>query len=241
MNTVLMLVRNALELTKRAIASVAAQDIPVNLLCVDNDSTDGTAEWFKEHRIWNYRASPQLGVSKGWNYGLRYFFETGADYVLVVNNDIQLRPDTYRELLADGGPFVTCVSVDVLAEIEKPFVKNVRPHPDFSSFLIRREVWEKVGEFDESMVHYCSDGDLHVRMYQAGLEAYTIGLPFYHVASGTLKNSPHQDHLAINRQADLDRETFERKWHCKIGSPEYYRGLFNQEPLEDRNAAQKEA
>lgn len=231
MNAVLMLVRNALELTKRSIASVAAQDIPVNLFCVDNDSTDGTAEFFRDNRIWNYRASPQLGVSKGWNYGLRYFFETGADYVLVVNNDIVARPDAYRELLADGGPFVTCVGVNTFEESQKPFVKAIRPNPDFSCFLIRREVWERVGEFDESMVFYASDADMHVRMFQAGITAYTIGLPFYHVASGTLKNANHQDHLAIQRQADLDRETFEKKWGCKVGSREYY-ALFNQEPLD---------
>lgn len=222
MNPVLMLVRNALELSKRAIASVQAQDIPTQLLCVDNDSSDGTKEWLAEQHIWNYRASPQLGVSKGWNYGLRYFFETGADYVLVVNNDVVLRPDTYRELLADGGPFVTCVGVNTLEESQQPFVKNVRPNPDFSCYLIRREVWERVGEFDESMVFYASDADMHVRMFREGIPAYTIGLPFYHVASGTLKNANHRDHLAIQRQADLDRETFEKKWGCKVGSPAYY-------------------
>lgn len=221
MNPVLMLVRNALELTKRAIASVQAQDIPVQLLCVDNDSTDGTAEWLEEQHIWNYRASPQLGVSKGWNYGLRYFFETGADYVLVLNNDIIARPDAYRELLADGGPFVTCVGVNTFEESQKTFVKAVRPNPDFSFYLIRREVWERVGEFDESMVHYVSDGDFHCRMHAAGIPAYTIGLPFYHVASGTLKNANHRDHLEIQRQADADRDTFHRKWGFKMASPEY--------------------
>ncbi len=42
---VVMPVRNGLELTKRAIVSILAQDIPVQVHVVDNHSTDGTAEW----------------------------------------------------------------------------------------------------------------------------------------------------------------------------------------------------
>ena len=162
-----------------------------------------------------------MGVSRAWNYGLRYFFEMGEDHVLVVNNDVELRPDTYQELLSDGGPFVTCIGVNTLHESQKLYVKAVRPHPDFSCFLIRREVWDKVGPFDESMVLYASDADYHVRLHQAGIPAYTIGLPFYHVVSGTIKSNPDEA-LAIHQQADRDRALFEQKWGCKIGTPEYY-------------------
>src|SRR6266699_2144236 len=51
MNPILMLTRNALELTKQAVASVFAQNIPVTLYVVENDSTDGTKEWLKEHSL----------------------------------------------------------------------------------------------------------------------------------------------------------------------------------------------
>lgn len=223
-NPAIMLCRNAIELTKVAVRSVMEQDIPVQLRVVDNGSSDGTDEFFK--LLPNYtRFNPPLGVSAGWNFALTTVFRQ-SDHALVVNNDVVLRSDTYRSLLEDGGDFVTAVSVDDIKGIEGEWRNSRRPHPDFSCFMIRREVWEKVGGFDESMVLYVSDGDYHLRMHQAGIEAYTIGIPFYHYASGTLKSASAAEKAAISRQADRDRDTFERKWGCRMGSPEYYK-LFN--------------
>jgi GT2 family glycosyltransferase len=224
-NPVLMLCPNGLDLTKRAVASVLEQDVPVDLRVVDQASTDGTAEWLQTQipdvKIWRF--DPQLGVSAGWNFGLVDAFRT-ADHCLVVNNDVVLRSDNYRLLLEDGngGCFVTGVSVDNIAAMQGTFTKSIRPHPDFSNFLIYKHVWETVGPFDESMVHYCSDGDYHLRMHQAGIEAYTIGIPFYHYASGTLKTATEIVRLSIEAQADRDRDTFEKKWGYRIGSVDYY-------------------
>src|SRR6266850_1325418 len=126
MNAVLMLCRNSLALTKRAVASVLAQDIQVTLYIIDNDSTDGTKQWLAEGMLsWepgqhygpirNWHFTPAKGVSASWNFGLDYLFNTAmCQYALVVNNDVVLRTDTYKELLKDGGPFATAVSVDNL-------------------------------------------------------------------------------------------------------------------------------
>jgi len=222
MNPCLMLCHNALELTKKAVESVLAQDIPVDLMVIDNASIDETWPWLLSQGVRTYSVPSQLGVSRGWNYGLRYFFELGAEYVWVVNNDAVYRPDTLRELIADGGLFVTGVGVNRPEDIQCDFVKNVRPNPDFSCFLIRREVWEKVGPFDDSMALYASDADYHLRMHKEGIFACTIGMPFYHIGSGTIKHATAEEAQAIRWQADRDRETFERKWGVRIGSKEYY-------------------
>jgi len=222
MNPCLMVTHNALELTRKAVDSVFSQDVSVDFMVVDNGSTDGTLMFLRNRSVQLYYSGVSLGVSRAWNYGLRYFFELGAEYVWVVNNDAVYRTDCYRELISDGGLFVTGVGVNQPQDIQCEFVKNVRPHPDFSCFLIRREVWEKIGPFDDSMALYASDADYHLRMHTAGIFAYTIGMPFYHVASGTIKNATPEEAQAIRWQADRDRETFERKWGCKIGSKEYY-------------------
>jgi GT2 family glycosyltransferase len=227
MNPVLMVCRNALELTKRAVESVAAQDIPVDLYVIDNDSSDGTPMFLVERRIKAWGMHPAKGVSASWNFGLSYLFDTAmCEHVLVINNDLFLRSDNYRELLLDDHYFVTGVSVDKMEDLHQTFVKSVRPHPDFSNFVIHKRVWKEVGPFDESMVHYASDADYHLRMHQAGIPAVTIGLPFYHYASGTLKMATAQERQAIERQADRDRDTFEKKWGVKVGSEAYYE-LFN--------------
>lgn len=198
------------------------QDIPTILHVVDNDSVDGTTEFLESCIDHLHTFRPPLGVSSGWNFALVNAFRQ-ADHVLVVNNDAVLRPDTYRSLLEDGGDFVTAVSVDNHQGILGEWRKAPRPHPDFSCFLIRKNVWDTVGAFDETMKLYASDGDYHLRMHQAGIEAYTIGIPFYHYASGTLKSAPPGEKAAIQGQADRDRQTFERKWGVKVGSPEYYK------------------
>jgi len=223
MNPVLMLCHNALPMTKRAVGSVLAQDIFVDLLCIDNDSADGTYEHLTVNPMLRvHRARPQLGVSKGWNWGLGYFFDQGCTHVLVVNNDVQLRPDTYRELLADGGGFVTGISVDKLEQIEEHFKKSIVPHPDFSCFLIRRSVWETVGNFDDTMKHYASDLDYHLRMHYMGVPAYSIGLPFLHDRSSTLNYSSFPDRIEIQNQAHYDRLRFAQKWGVGVGTDEYY-------------------
>jgi len=182
----------------------------------DGNSTDGTLEYLKGRKIQDYASKVNMGVSKAWNYGLGYFFQTGYDHVLVVNNDVVLRPESYSEFLNDGGEFVTGVGVNEKNQFEANYVKSIRMHPDFSCFMIRKSVWDKIGFFDESMVLYASDADYHVRMHSAGIQAYTIGMPFLHIASGTIKKNPSESQ-AICRQADADRESFTRKWGNSMG------------------------
>jgi GT2 family glycosyltransferase len=221
-NPCVMLVHNALSLTKEAVRSVLEQDVPVMLHVVNNHSTDGTEEWLLENDVEHTTFKPALGVSAGWNFALvNAFRKTG--HCLVINNDVSLRPDTYRSLLEDGGDFVTAVSVDNVEGIQGDWRKAPRPHPDFSCFLIRKKVWEAVGLFDESMMLYASDADYHLRMHKAGITAYTIGIPFFHYASGTLKYASPGEKASISHQADKDRHTFEQKWGCKVGSDSYYK------------------
>ncbi len=218
---IVMLCHNALPLTQAAVASVLEQDTPVQLRVVDNGSTDGTWDWLQTQSCMKWQFFPPLGVSAGWNFALTDVFRH-FDHVICVNNDVVLRPDTVRSLVNDGGDFVTAVSVGDMAQLEWDGQTRRRNHPDYSCWLMRRSVWEKVGPFDESMVLYASDADHHLRCHQAGIECYTMGVPFYHYASGTLKSVDADEAARIRQQADKDRETFRRKWKVKVGSVGYY-------------------
>ena len=237
-NYVVMPVFNCLALTQIAVESVFAQDISggVQLLVIDGGSTDGTAEWLRAQAdVQVFALGKHEGVSRAWNIALGHVFAPWPEgmnrpYALVVNNDVRLRPDAYQRLVDDGGLFVTCVGTSSGAQFPggEPSGER-RPHPDFSTFLIRRECWQRVGEFDETMRIYASDGDYHLRMTRAGIVAYCLDLPFYHYASGTLKTVDEADGVRILDQAQKDRETFARKWGCEMGSGDYYR-LFEPAP-----------
>ena len=75
MNPVLILAHNCLELTKRCVESVRKQNAHCMIEIVDNGSTDGTADWLTQEKINATHYKENLGVSKGWNDGLRWFFQ----------------------------------------------------------------------------------------------------------------------------------------------------------------------
>jgi len=224
-NPIVCLVRDNLHLTRRAVDSFKAQDIHggVELFIVNNDSKDNTAFWLATQKdIATAHFCPQIGVAGGWNYALKSVFKLGAEYALVVNNDVELRPHTYRHLVESGEGFVTGVGVTEWPH-EIPSIHNMRPHPDFSCFLIRRRVYEQVGPFDEGFQGaYCEDWDYHVRMHKAGVNAYCLDLPFLHHVSATEKSSDLAESRRIQARAEKNREYFKRKWGVAGASEEYY-------------------
>ena len=195
---VVMPIWDCLHLTRGAMESCLAQEGvgDVRVLCVIDRGLDGVAHYLRslQPRVQTVEI-PGCGVSRAWNMALSHVFDfKEADAVLVVNSDVKLRPDAYKRLLDDGGPFVTCVGTSSGAKFPggEPSGER-RPHPDFSCFLIRQGCWRRVGTFDAKMRIYCSDGDYHLRMYQEGVEAYCLDLPFWHYASGTLKQADVED------------------------------------------------
>lgn len=247
MNWIIVPVRNGLEYTRAALPTFFAQDIgDIAVLFIDNDSTDGTGEFLRaQEGVLYHHQNPALSVAASWNKALQFLFEDGhgaPPYVLVVNNDVELRPDTYRQLVADGGLFVTAVGHQDRSAINpimlfgsgkdqrpvKPYWTppdpgNKRPHPDMSCFLMRRECWERVGQFDEQFsTAYCEDLDYDLRMRQSGITAMALELPFYHVKSGTLKSASPEEKGAIMKHAEENRAKFKAKWGVGAGSPEYY-------------------
>ena len=222
MNYIICPVRNCLELTRIAVKSFLSQDIgDVKVILVDNGSTDAIGVWARaQDNVFHVYHSPQIGVSKAWNLGLKYVFETVTEpYALVANNDVMLRDDFYRMLEEHGGGFVSGMTVEKEKELDG--IAQVSKHPDFSCFLIRKEVWEKVGEFNEEMILYASDNDYHVRMHRKGLQALNLGIPFLHFRSSTLKYLPSQEADAVRKQADADREVFKRLHGCMPWEPAY--------------------
>ena len=237
MNPIVILTLNNLALTKKAVASALAQDIGDVVLHVhDNGSTDGTVEWLHSFTDVVTTIMPKgISVSASWNRALHHWFRRGAKHVLVLNNDIELRPDTYRLLAEDGGGFVTAVGVRESEKIAPPYAtpnpEAKRPHPDFSCYLIRKEVFEKVGDFDEKFdPAFFEDNDFHLRMHRAGIHAISLDLPFLHHGSATIKNATLAASLKLAKQAQACKEYFRSKYGFDAGTPEYYAAFGHGEP-----------
>lgn len=261
MNPILVPVRNGLHLTRNAVADFLAQDIgDVQVLVINNASEDGTTEWLRTQNVSTMHMTPPRSVAESWNRGLKWCWEQGAEYCLVVNNDTRLRPDCFRLLVEDGGCFVTAVGSNdpkcvefrpplpakgfTLAPHQDPYPmpdpEKKRPHPDFSCFLIRKCVWDKIGPFSEEFAGgYCEDGDYHLRMHEAGVDAYCLDLPFWHLGAGTIRcfdkeESGQRDACAIRHQADANRKLFKEKHGVDVGSTEYYKLFGHSDPEESK-------
>ncbi len=225
MGSILMVTRNNLHLTKAAVRTALSQDTPCNLLVVDNHSTDGTIDWLKTKILYTIHLPYQKSLAYCWNIGLQTLYKTVSTEALVINNDVEIRPDTYRLLRSTNRPFVTAVgvdSVDQMHSLESPISLDYSPHPDFSCFMIHKKVTDKVGWFDEKFdPAFYEDNDYHVRMHRAGIQAVSVDLPFLHHGSQTIKNASPGEVKRIQRGADKGKERFRQKYGCIPGTPEY--------------------
>lgn len=239
-----ILAHNNLALTRAAIQSAMLQDYEggggsrngggTSILVIDNASTDNTPQWLTANSGFStVLFREQQSVAACWNYALDIAFPrsgVGAcDAICMLNNDVEIRPDTVSWLMADPALFVTAVSVRSESELNFPVAPDPaarRAHPDFSCWLMKPTCWKKVGRFDEQFeVAFCEDNDMHVRMHMAGIDAICLDLPFIHHGSQTVKQADKVEQRLIQRAADHNRERFEEKWGCRPGS-EAYNAIF---------------
>ncbi len=226
---ILIVARNNLALTKKAVKSAMNQTLPCDVLVVDNCSIDGTVDWLKTKNIAARTYLRQVSLATCWNDGIRVLMRAGYDKVLVLNNDVEIPPHFYAALDDTDFPFVTGVSVNSKDQCPQTLTRGTgllemeaRPHPDFSAFMISLDVVEKVGWFNEDYYPaYCEDCDYHIRMHRAGIRAVCIDVPFYHAAAQTLKQAGATETSRIQRGADANRERFRRQYGCLPGTPEY--------------------
>ena len=88
--------------------SVACLDYPnAHVLLVDNGSTDGSVGLIRtEHPdVEILETGENLGYVGGSNAGIRHALEAGAEYVLLLNNDTKVAPDSLNNLVSAAERF----------------------------------------------------------------------------------------------------------------------------------------
>lgn len=95
---VIVVTYNGMKWLDRCLGSVCGED----LFVVDNDSTDGSADYVQGHfpAAKLVRSAENLGFSKANNLGFQYALDHGYDYAYLLNQDAWLEEGALEKLVA---------------------------------------------------------------------------------------------------------------------------------------------
>jgi GT2 family glycosyltransferase len=181
------------------------------IIIVDNASTDDTAAGIR--LLFPYvrllRNEQNLGYTGGNNKGIEYALKQDFEYLLILNDDVAVDPNFLKNLvnvacsnpeIGIACPKVLCfetpnklfkeygkynfylgISYQPLNTINRPQETGLVPG---ASFLIKREVMQKIGLMDENFFLYFDEGDLCYRTREAGFKMmYVPSAIVYHKVS----------------------------------------------------------
>ena len=184
-------------LTESTVNHLLQQDIPIDIAVWDNASSDVTPEWLKTQNGIQYYISPEnvmwtpalnASINKFWN---------GQEYLLIMNNDINLPPHGVRMLVeqatkpetglcapwgsALGGQQDFAIHFDhnpVSEENIRDRIKNMPPlRTTFlmgACVMMRKSIYDEVGPFDEMMPLGADDHDYAIRVKAKGYHIYVV-------------------------------------------------------------------
>lgn len=182
---------NGLRWYEKCFGSLKESTVPIYPIVIDNASTDGSQKYIKDNfkDIHFIESDINHGFAKANNIGIRYAYDNGADYVLLLNQDAWIFHDTIELLLqtfertTDAGivspihlngeqtaidfNFSTNMGGDFVSDcyLGKLKIEYKLPYVNAACWLISRKCIETVGGFDTNLfVHYGEDGDYCRRM-----------------------------------------------------------------------------
>lgn len=175
---VIVVTYNGMAWLSRCLDSVAGPGVSADLFVVDNDSTDGSADFVAGHypSAKLIRSAENLGFSKANNLGFDYALKKGYDYVYLLNQDAWLEAGALERLLAvsEAHPEYAVLSplqmTDGYKALDAQFAKLYPGSSEAQVVDIRRVMaahWllpvraiREVGVFNESLFpHWGQDDD----------------------------------------------------------------------------------
>jgi GT2 family glycosyltransferase len=207
---VIVPVWNGRELVERLIASLERQTQPASeFIVIDNGSTDGAPELARQHGARVIEMGCNAGFAAAANRGIR---ESRAEWVAVLNSDVELAPDYFAILSRADAWFATgkILSADSPGLIDGTFDAVCRGgtawrvgagRPDGQRFaktrriasapwtaaLFRSALFRRVGFLEERFESYLEDVDFGMRCAAQGMDGvYDSTAVAWHRGSATL-------------------------------------------------------
>lgn len=205
------------------------------IIVVDNNSTDGTREWLKSQTdIKVILNDENVGFPKGCNIGI--VASEKENDILFLNNDTVVTPrwlDNLKACLCSddeiGATAAITNNCSNYQAINVPYsdIKNMVTFADANNIsnpekwegksrlvafcmLIRREVLNKVGAFDERFSPgNFEDDDLSMRIIESGYKLMLCNDSFIHHFGSTSFN---KDYNKFNNLLRTNAEKFQEKW-----------------------------
>ncbi|EOG6904514.1 glycosyltransferase family 2 protein [Flavobacterium psychrophilum] len=175
---VIIVTYNGSKWIEKCINSLLRSIYPINILVVDNCSTDDSVELLKQFsEIHLIQFKENLGFGRANNIGIDYALKNKADYVFLLNQDTWVFDDTISNLvvMAQNNPSFGIVSPMHFSgdekTLDKGFVtyynryieenagKNIAivPFVNAAAWLVSSACLQKVGGFESLFGHYGED------------------------------------------------------------------------------------
>lgn len=228
-----------LELTRECVRGLQEDPRgPGRIILVDNGSTDGTSDYLRRlSGVTVIENGKNLGVAAAWNAGVKV---SAAPWLLILNNDTVLPPGWLLGLLdfcTTTGTRVASPSMregDLNYDLRSyagDFVRKMRGQARWGSadgpaFLVGREVFDRIGLFDEDFFPAAyEDLDFFRRAKTAGFRLGVTGASFIHhygaVTQQRMIVSGREDYRPVNRErlcrkwglSHPEGDWWERRWN----------------------------
>jgi len=230
-------VHNRADLLQRLLATIRGQTTAfTEVIAVDNASADGALAVARAHGCTVIEMGENAGFARAVNRGAR---STNAEWIAILNTDVELDPRWLEHLLAAAGAagFVTGTILDAAGDARVDGTYDLvsragcawraghgepaagiarRAHPiaiaPGTACLFRREAFERLHGFDEGFGSYLEDVDLGLRCVSAGIGGLFVpdALAWHHGSATFGKWDPRVVRCISRNQLLLIRRHYDR-------------------------------